>query len=113
MPARQTYQLHRYAARPSNLAPADKASRSALAKKARAIKAKAAGNRTRELPVVVTRGFLSDLRKLWWRWGQQANELEKSPGAKLITDAAARRAAIRTLRRTSEALKDLIEKEGA
>lgn len=94
MPPRAQYQLHRYAARPSSLAPADKSSRSALRKRAEVIKAA----RSRKQPMVVTKGFLTDVRKLVRRWTEQANELERSPGAQLITSAAARQARIETLR---------------
>jgi len=94
MPPRDQYQLHRYAARPSTLAPADKSSRSALRKRQEAITAA----RSRKLPMVVTKGFLTDVRKLARRWTEQANELERSPGAQLITSAAARQARIETLR---------------
>jgi hypothetical protein len=108
MPPRQQYQLYRYAARPSSLAPADKSSRSALRKRAEAIKAA----RSRKLPMVVSKGFLADVRKLASRWTEQANDLERSPGAQLITSAAARKARVETLRRVAKALRELIEGEG-
>jgi hypothetical protein len=108
MPPRAQYHLHRYAARPSTLAPADKSSRSALRKRAEAIKATA----SRALPMVVTKGFLTDVCKLARRWMDQANELERSPGAQLITSAAARKAKVETLKRVAKALRDLIDGEG-
>lgn len=104
MPARQTYQTHRYAVRPSSMAPADKSSRSALRKRAEAIKATA----SRALPVMVTKGFLTDLGKLARRWLDQAGDLERAAGAQLITSAAARKARIETLRRVASALRELL-----
>lgn len=108
MPPRAQYRLHCYAARPSSLAPADKSSRSALRKRAEAIKAA----RSRKLPMVVSKGFLTDVRNLASRWERQASDLERAAGAQLITSAAARKARIETLKRVAKALRDLIEGEG-
>jgi hypothetical protein len=108
MPPRQQYQLHRYAARPSSLAPADKSSRSAVQKRLEAAQQKIG----RKQPIVVTKGFLTDLRRLARDWFTQASRLKSSAGANLLIHAAARRAKVETLERLAKALRELIEGEG-
>lgn len=105
MPPRQQYHLHRYAARPSSKAPADAQSRTALAKRAAAARDRL-GRRT---PVCVTRGFLTDLKRLATRWAHQANNLERAAGAKFLHQSAERRGRVETLRRVAENLRELIE----
>jgi hypothetical protein len=104
MPPRAQYQLHRYAARPSSLAPADKSSRSAIDKKKIDINRRKAEAR----PVLVNAAFVAKLRAMARDWNSQATHLERAPGAKLITDAAARAARVKTLRRVADRLRDLL-----
>lgn len=106
MPARQTYQTHRFCARPSDRAPADAKSR-AEADKLRAAQIA----RLRSTPVSVTKGFLTDLRRLVAMWRKQANGLEKAAGAKFLTDQAARVARIDVLRRVAANLEEIISME--
>lgn len=105
MPPRATYQPYRFAARPSSMAPADKSSRSALRDRQEAITAAA----SRKLPMIVTKGFLTDVRRLAAHWAEQARQLERAPGAQLITSAAARKARIETLKRVAAALRELLD----
>lgn len=105
MPPRAQYQLHRYAARPSTLAPADKSSRSAIAKKKIDINRRKAEAR----PVLVDAAFVAKLRAMARDWNSQATHLERAPGAKLITSAAARKARIETLKRVAAALRELLD----
>jgi hypothetical protein len=106
MPARQTYQTHRFSARPSDRAPAD-AKSGAEADKLRAAQIA----KLRSTPVSVTKGFLTDLRRLVAMWRKQANGLEKAAGATLITGQAARAARIDVLRRVAANLEEIIVME--
>ncbi len=108
MPARQTYQTHRYAVRPSDHAPPTRQTRLALLRQKRA----AEKIDRRKIQTTVTKGFISDLRSLARQWLDRAVRLEHEAGAKLLTDAAARKARIDTYRLAGKALRDLIDSEG-
>lgn len=103
MPARDQYQLHRYAARPSSMAPADAQSRAVAQNKTDAA-------RSRAVLVGVPKGVLTDLRALAALWDKQAEQLEKSPGARFDTSIAARKARVEEKRRAANKLRELLNK---